>query len=101
MSEVNVLTQVATTADEMSASKPPMYKEYDGFVFLPSFRESYDCLVNAGENETATLLLKAIVSYGTESAIITNDPRIEIVMTSIRRTIDKQRIKYKARKERH
>ena len=70
-------------------------KEYDGFVFLPSYRESYDCLVNAGEYELANLFLQAIVAYGTEGEIITRDNRIEIVMASIRRTIDAGRKNYK------
>lgn len=72
--------------------------EYEGFLFLPSYRESYDCLIKGGEPELAALLLQAIVAYGTEGKIITDDPRVEIVMASIRRTIDAQRKTYNEKK---
>lgn len=99
MKEATNTNTAVNPIDEANTSNQPMYKEYCGFLFLPSYRESYDCLVNAGEKEAANLLLRAIVSYGSEGAIITDDPRVEVVMTSIRRTIDNQRKKYKEKKD--
>lgn len=80
--------------DSLPASKP----EYRGFTFLPSFRESYDCLVEAGRQDLADLLLRAIVHYGTAKEIITRDPSIEIMMVGARRTMDDQHAKYDAKK---
>lgn len=95
MEQVQSVNETVNAAEYANENR----KEYDGFLFLPSFRESYDCLVRAGEIETANLLLRAIVSYGTENVIITDNPHVEVVMTSIRRTIDNQRKKYKSKKD--
>lgn len=92
---INETVNATTCTDEI---KRPEKKSYDGFLFLPSYRESFDCLIKAGEHELAALLLQAIVAYGTEGEVITDDPRVEIVMVSIRRSIDSQRKNYNEKK---
>lgn len=74
-------------------------KKYNGFMFLPSYRSAYDCLIREGEPELATLLLQAIVYYGTEEKIITQHPRIELAMTTIRPVMDKGRNEHKAKQK--
>ena len=69
--------------------------QYDGFLFLPSYMESYQAFVKSGDKELADLLLMSIVVYGTTGEIYTDHPIVEAVMASIRRTIDNGREKRK------
>ena len=68
--------------------------EFDGFLFLPSFRESIDNLV-VETPKLAEELLWAIVVYGTENKDVAKTPAIKAIMASIRRTIDAGKDKHK------
>ena len=62
-------------------------EEFEGFLFLPSFRESIDNLME-GTPQLAMELLWAIIIYGTQNKDIAESPAVKAIMASIRRTID-------------
>ncbi len=75
-------------------------KAFDGFLFLPSFRESIDNLMDATP-DLASELLWSIIIYGTQNKEISCSPAIKAIMASIRRTIDagKEKRDRRAKKE--
>lgn len=64
-----------------------------GFLFYPSFREEYDCLVKLGEQDKAYLYLEALMIYGMEQRIITDDTLITMAMIPAMRVIDADKAK--------
>lgn len=72
---------------EIKPIEIPKQDEYKGFLFLPSFRESYDELAK-DDPELANELLWAIVVYGTQEEEVAEHPAIKAIMRSIIRTID-------------
>ena len=66
----------------------PETRKLDGFLFLPSYLESFEALRDGGDSERAYLLLDAIIAYGTQRKRITTDPVVTAVMMSIEKTID-------------
>lgn len=74
--------------------------EAKGFIFLPSYMESYEILKNSADEEVADMLLKAIVYYGIKGEELNVDYRVAVVMASIKKTIDKGKENYKKRTER-
>ncbi len=65
----------------------------EGFLFLPSYLESYECFKATGDKELAYLFLDAVIAYGVEQKRITDNPNIRAVMASIERTMDASRKK--------
>ena len=87
-----MMKQVISSDAETTMSSPskPMHKipeKYIGFLFLPSFRASIDSLAKADE-KLAMELLWEIVIYGTERIETSDNPIIQSIMESIKRTID-------------
>lgn len=82
-------------------SKAPTFgaDDWTGFNFLPSFRESFDCLVLSGHIDLAYKFLETVVIYGTEGVDITEDPLVAVAMAQARPVIDKYRDKYKTGKK--
>lgn len=79
---------VPSTGTNGQAVRGPVPRNLEGFLFLPSYLESYESLLNGGERERAHLLLDAIIAYGTQRKRITNDPVVTAIMMSIEKTID-------------
>ena len=73
--------------------------EREGFLFLPSYLESYECFQATGNEELAYLFLKAIIAYGVEQKRITDEPIIRAAMASIERTMDASRKKREQKKQ--
>ena len=70
-------------------------KKYDGFLFLPSFRESIDNLAEVSP-ELASDLLWAIIVYGTQDKEIATNPVVKASMASIKKSIKAGKKKRKA-----
>lgn len=66
--------------------------EREGFLFLPSYLESYECF-KAADEKLAYLFLDSLIAYGVEQKRITDNPNIRAVMASIERTMDASRKK--------
>ena len=60
----------------------------EGFLFLPSYLESYEAFKKTGDLELARLFLDAVIAYGTQRKRITDNPLICAVMASVEKTID-------------
>lgn len=84
-----------------SPSKAPTFgaSDWTGFMWLPSFRESFDYLVMAGHEDLAYKFLEAVMIYGTEGVDITDDPLVAVAMAQAKRVIDKYRNKFKKDKK--
>ena len=63
-------------------------RERKGFLFLPSFADSYEAFKKTGDMDLAHLFIDSVIAYGTERKRITNNPIICAVMASVERTID-------------
>jgi hypothetical protein len=74
--------------------------EKKGFMFMKSYLESYEILKKGDCEELANQLLKAIVYYGVRHEELEVDYRVESIMASIKRTIDKGLDNYKKRVQR-
>lgn len=81
-------------------SKAPTFgsDDWTNFMFLPSFRESFDYLVLSGHVDLAYKFLETVVVYGTEGIDITDDPLVAVAMAQAKRVIDKYRDKVKSGK---
>ena len=66
-----------------------------GFLFYPSYAESYEAFKKSGDIELAHLFIESVIAYGTEGKEITNNPLICAVMASVKRTMDASEIKRK------
>lgn len=71
----------------------------EGFLFLPSYLESYECFKATGDEKLAHLFLDAVIAYGVEQKRITDNPSIRAVMASIERTMDASRKKREQKKQ--
>jgi hypothetical protein len=71
-----------------------------GFMFLPSYFESYEILKNDANEEVADMFLHAVIYYGIRHENIATDYRVQCVMASIVKTIDKGQERYRKRLER-
>ena len=74
-------------------------RKLKGFLFLPSYLESYEAFLRSGDTELARLVLDSVIAYGTEHKRITNNPMVCAVMASVEKTIDAAAAK-QAEKER-
>jgi len=63
-------------------------KKRNGFLFLSSYRDEYDCLVKLGHQDKAYLYLEALMVYGTEKRIITDDTLVTMALIPAMRVID-------------
>ena len=87
MIEQAFTSDLETAMSSPSTNIPKLADEYTGFLFLPSFRESIDSLAKA-DKELSMELLWEIVVYGTEHKEQSDNPIIQSIMQSIKRTID-------------
>jgi hypothetical protein len=76
----------------MSEIKQNNYEELDGFLFLPSFRESYEIFREQSE-ELGNEFLREVIYYGTEGRSVSQNPSIRAIMCSVIKTIDKGKAK--------
>lgn len=72
--------------------------EREGFLFLPSYLESYEYF-KAIDMELAYLFLEAVIAYGIEQKRITDNPSIMAVMASIERTMNASRKKREQKRQ--
>lgn len=79
--------------------EPERESQKEGFLFLPSYLESYECFKDTGDEELAHLFLDAVIAYGVEQKRITDNPNIRAVMASIERTMDAGRKKREQKKQ--
>ncbi len=68
---------------------------WESFVFLKSYRESYEHFKESGNLDLAHEFLDALIVYGTERRRISNNPLVQAVMDSAEKTIDDSRRKRK------
>lgn len=87
------------TDDELRLATLNKETEREGFLFLPSYLESYECFKATGDEELAYLFLKSIIAYGVEQKRITDNPIIRAAMASIERTMDASRKKREQKKQ--
>lgn len=85
-----------TEKEIINANEEP---EREGFLFLPSYLESYKCFKATGDEELAHLFIDAVIAYGVEQKRITDNPNIRAVMASIERTMDASRKKREEKKQ--
>ena len=85
--------------ENFGQEKPDDSMDAKGFVFLPSYLESYEIFKNEVGEELANKLLQAIVYYGIKGVEMKTDYRVSAVMVSIKATIDKAKKNYKKKLE--
>lgn len=76
-------------------------KEWGGFLFYPSFREEYDCLVKLGYQDKANLYLEALMVYGTEKRIITDDTLVTMALIPAMRVIDAKKAEWEKKQSKN
>ena len=70
--------------------------KYDSFMFFGSMRESVEAL----SEEDGNKLLRAIMIYGTEGEVKTDDPMIKAILFSIIPNIDNAHVRHQQSLER-
>ena len=71
-------------------------KKYNSFLFFGSIRESVDAL----SIEDGNKLLRAVMIYGTEGIVETDDPMIKAILFSIVPNIDNAHVRHQQALER-